>query len=202
MDVMERSQSGWESGLTPSERTCLFQIAHDALSGCVQHPQQGLPWAVYDLTEALRTHRACFVTLHLASGALRGCIGNLEPVGPLYQAVYDNTVAAALQDPRFTPVRADELPGIDLTVSILSPSQPVAGAADFVPGEHGIIIEKKGRRAVFLPEVAAEQGWTRAETLRALCQKAGLPEQAWEADMHFSIFHTAILSGLASCGDA
>lgn len=195
MQVREKSQSGWESGLTQAERMCLFQIAVDTLSACVLHPQQRFVWEPYALTEALRKECACFVTLHLASGALRGCIGTLEPVGPLYQAVHDNTVAAASQDPRFTPVRKEELAGIELTVSILSPSQPIAAATAFMPGEHGIILEKHGRRAVFLPEVAAEQGWTREETLGALCQKAGLPEQAWQADTTFAIFHTAILSG-------
>ena len=198
MDVMERSQSGWESGLTPVERVCLYQVAMDTLAACVQHPHQPFSWAPYELTEALHTERACFVTLHVTGGFLRGCIGTLEPVGPLYQAAHDNTISAARQDPRFTPVRPDELPAIDLTLSILSPSEPIGSAGEFVPGSHGIILEKHGRRAVFLPEVAAEQGWTREETLGALCQKAGLPEQAWRTDTRFAIFHTAILSGSGS----
>ena len=194
MHIREKSQSDWESGLTPPERVCVYQIALEALATCVRHPSQHVAWGQYALTDALQEERACFVTLHLDGGALRGCIGTLEPVGPLYQAVYDNTISAALHDPRFTPVREEELPRIHLTLSILSPPQPVANATEFLPGMHGIILEKLGRRAVFLPEVAAEQGWTREETLSGLCRKAGLPEQAWQQETRLSIFHTAILA--------
>ena len=195
MQISERSQSDWQSGLTPPERVCLFQIATDTLSVCVCHPDQEIAWDAYALTTALREPRASFVTLHLSDGALRGCIGTLEPVGPLYRSVHDNTVSAALRDPRFRPVQPEELAYIRLTLSILSAPQPIAGPEGFTVGAHGIIIEKQGRRAVFLPEVAAEQGWTREETLCALCQKAGLPIDAWQSDAHLSIFHTAILSG-------
>ncbi len=194
MHIIEKSQGGWESGLIPSERICLFQIALDTLSACVRDPRQDLSWDRYERTAALQEERACFVTLHLPGGMLRGCIGTLEPVAPLYRSVHDNTVSAALHDPRFTPVQMEEIPHIKLTISILSPAQPIEDIVDFVPGRHGIILEKQGRRAVFLPEVAAEQGWTRGETLGALCQKAGLPEQAWQTDALFAIFHTAILS--------
>ena len=195
MDMIEKSQSGWESGLVPVERICLFQIARDTLSACVRHPLQEFCWDRYVLTEALQQERACFVTLHLMGGMLRGCIGTLEPVAPLYRSVHDNTVSAALHDPRFRPVQAEEIPQISMTISILSPAEPIQDVSAFVPGRHGIIIEKDGHRAVFLPEVAAEQGWTREETLGALCQKAGLPEHAWRIDTAFAIFHTAILSG-------
>ncbi len=195
MQISESSQSDWQSGLTPSERGCLFQIADDTLSACVCHPEQGVALERYALTAALREPRASFVTLHLLDGGLRGCIGTLEPVGPLYESVHDNTVSAALRDPRFRPVQPDELASIRITLSILSLPEPVSGPEEFTAGVHGIILEKHGCRAVFLPEVAAEQGWTREETLRALCQKAGLPVDAWQSDANLSIFHTAILSG-------
>ncbi|MFU8780145.1 MAG: AmmeMemoRadiSam system protein A [Kiritimatiellia bacterium] len=197
MHVIEKSQSGWSSGLSGDDRVLLYRIAMDTLWGCVQDPHKSLVWEQYAIPSALRVEAASFVTLHLRDGRLRGCIGTLEPVSVLYQSVHDNTVAAALQDPRFMPVASAELPQIDLTVSILSPAEAIASAAVFVPGQHGIILERQGRRAVFLPEVAAEQGWTREETLSALCVKAGLAAQAWRSDTHFAIFHTAILSGMA-----
>jgi len=197
MHVTEKSQNGWSSGLSDQDRTLLYQIAMDTLAACIRHPRKPFSWNAYPIPSSLRVEAASFVTLHLRDGRLRGCIGTLEPVAALYQSVHDNTIAAARHDPRFMPVQPGELPQIDLTVSILSPAEPIASANDFVPGAHGIILEKHGRRAVFLPEVAAEQGWTRGETLSALCVKAGLPEQAWQSDAHFAIFHTAILSGSA-----
>ncbi len=195
MHVAETSQSDWRSGLCEDARDVLYRIAQDALVACVEHPDQAFDWGIYAIAPALRREMASFVTLHLLDGRLRGCIGTLEPVAPLFRSVHDNTVAAALQDPRFQPVQAAELPLIRLTVSILSPPSPIAKVEHFIPGEHGIILEKHGRRSVFLPEVAAEQGWTRNETLAALCVKAGLPGDAWQAEAHFSIFHSAVLSG-------
>jgi len=198
MHVSERSQSGWQSGLGNDERDTLYRIALDTLAHCVRQPGVPFAWDGYALTPLLREERASFVTLHQPGGRLRGCIGTLAPVAPLFQSVHDNTVAAALHDPRFHPVQPAELPQLHLTVSILSDPEPIATAEDFLPGKHGIILEKHGRRSVFLPEVADEQGWTRAETLAALCVKAGLPDDAWQSQAQFSIFHTAILSGSGS----
>jgi AmmeMemoRadiSam system protein A len=198
MRVKEKSQSGWSSGLSEDERYLLYRIALDSLSFCVRNPKMAFSWDGYAIPARLREDAASFVTLHLRDGRLRGCIGTLEPVSALYQSVHDNAVAAARHDPRFMPVQAEELPHVDLTVSVLSRAEPIAAAVDFVPGVHGIILEKNGRRAVFLPEVAAEQGWTREETMSALCEKAGLADDAWHTDTHFAVFHTAILSGFAN----
>jgi len=127
---------------------------------------------------ALLRPGAAFVTLR-REGELRGCIGQILPTGPLWESVRENAVAAAVRDPRFPPVREEELSGLDLEVSVLTEPRPVASPEAFEPGRHGVILELHGRRALFLPQVAPEQGWDRAQTLAALCRKAGLPAGAW-----------------------
>ncbi len=86
---------------------------------------------------------------------------------------------AAFHDPRFDPVAAAELPRLTIEISVLTPARPVAGPADVVPGRDGVVLRKGGRSAVFLPQVATEQGWDRDTLLTQLARKAGLPGDAW-----------------------
>lgn len=115
-----------------------------------------------------------FVTLE-KHGELRGCIGEIEPKRAAWQAVRDRALDAALKDPRFSPVTADELGEITLDVSLLGPSWKVPGPSDFIVGRHGIVLSSGWSRATFLPQVAPEQGWDRATTLQYLARKAGIP---------------------------
>jgi AmmeMemoRadiSam system protein A len=94
---------------------------------------------------------------------------------------------AAFQDPRFGPLAPEELEGLEVEVSVLTPPQP-ASAGEIEPGRHGVLLKKQGRTAVFLPKVAAEQGWTREELLGQLCLKGGLPRQAWTSDASLFTF--------------
>ncbi|MCU0766977.1 MAG: AmmeMemoRadiSam system protein B [Gammaproteobacteria bacterium] len=128
-----------------------------------------------------------FVTLK-EGRSLRGCIGYVAPIKPLWEAVLDNAEAAALRDPRFAPVRPDELGRLTLEVSVLTDPEPIADWHDFEVGRHGVVLEKAGRRAVFLPDVATEQGWDRAQTLTQLARKAGLPPDAWREGARLSVF--------------
>jgi MEMO1 family protein len=141
------------------------------------------------LPESLRARAGAFVTLK-RHGDLRGCIGTIEPIMPLYEAVLDNGDHAARRDPRFLPVRPAELADLEVEVSVLSPQRPIASWEAFRIGEEGIILSKNGQRAVFLPEVATEQGWTREETLTYLSRKAGLPPDAWRSGADFAVFTT------------
>mgnify|MGYP000886600524 CR=1 FL=1 len=144
--------------------------------------------------DALRAQdRAVFVTLR-EEGQLRGCIGSLVPEEALYQSVHNNAVNAALRDPRFSPLRDEERTNLSVSVSILGPIRDVADASAFRPGQHGIILRKGPARAVFLPEVAVEQGWTREETLSYLSRKAGLAEDAWRRGARFQVFESVVLS--------
>ncbi len=135
----------------------------------------------------LREKSGAFVTLK-EHGDLRGCIGHIKAVEPLYEAVIDNAVNAALRDRRFRPVQADELDDLEVEVSVLSPLREIPSYEQFVVGEQGVVLSKGNYRAVYLPEVATEQGWSREETLSHLSRKAGLPMDAWREGASFSVF--------------
>jgi AmmeMemoRadiSam system protein A len=193
MTIIEMRSGEWSPGLTGEERETVFSIALDTLAWCTAGSRGRFDFSVYHVTAALATPRATFVTLH-EQGMLRGCIGSLEPQEPLYLSVHGNAVGAALHDPRFPPVSARALPRLVVDVSILGPIEPIAGPEAFRLGEHGIILEKGHYRAVYLPEVAPEQGWTVEETLCSLSEKAGLPPDAWRKGAVFKVFSSVVLS--------
>jgi AmmeMemoRadiSam system protein A len=130
------------------------------------------------LSKALLEPAAAFVTLR-EGGDLRGCIGLLRFDVPLWENVRDAAAAAALDDPRFYPVGADELPDLRIEVSVLEPPVRIADPSQFQAGRHGIVIEKGSWRGLLLPQVAPEMGWGNREMLEGVCQKAGLPPDAW-----------------------
>lgn len=135
-----------------------------------------------------------FVTLHTKEGHLRGCIGYILPIKPLYEAVIDNAISASVHDYRFPKVTYEELSNLKIEISVLTPPQKVSTYTDIVIGKHGIILSKGGKSAVFLPQVAKEQGWSREETLSHLCLKAGLPSDAWKRDCQFEVFEAEVFS--------
>ncbi len=188
--IKEVRSGEWTPGLTDVEKTVLFAIVEDTLKACVARRELDL--TAYTLTETLRKPAATFVTLHLG-GRLRGCIGSLAPVAPLYRSVHDNAINAALHDHRFRPVTPSELPLLVVHISVLSPVAPIASPEEFRIGEHGIILEKGRYRSVYLPEVAVEQGWDREATLSSLSEKAGLPAGAWREGARFSVFSSVVL---------
>lgn len=147
----------------------------------------GLP-----LPAGLTEPRGVFVTL-TRGGRLRGCIGMIEAVAPLGEAVQDNALAAAFRDSRFEPLMDDELPQTDIEVSVLTPMRRVAGFDSIETPRHGVLLRKAGRRAVFLPQVAAEQGWDRDTTLRHLALKAGLGPDDWREGAEFSVFEAEVI---------
>ncbi len=138
---------------------------------------------VYEFDEKdvrLLEEEGAFVTLK-EQGRLRGCIGNIIGDGPLFKTVRDMAVAASSEDPRFNPVRREELAHIDVEVSVLSKPRIVTSADEIVMGTHGVIIRRGMKGGVFLPQVAAETGWSKERFLSELCsQKAGLPPECWK----------------------
>jgi len=200
MSISEHRSGAWSPGLTDEEKATLFAIAKDTLAWCVNgaagamNKKKGpFPIESYTITPKLKAHTATFVTLKICRD-LRGCIGSLAPVEPLYLSVHHNAVNAAMQDPRFHPVQSAELPDITVDVSILSPIRDIPNLDAFKLGQHGIILGKGLARAVFLPEVATEQGWTKEETLSYLSQKAGLSADAWREGAQFQVFESVVLS--------
>ncbi|MBN2641049.1 MAG: AmmeMemoRadiSam system protein A [Victivallales bacterium] len=139
---------------------------------------------------------ACFVTLHTADNMLRGCIGNIAATENLGANLEHNAVNAAFLDPRFPAVASvDELNTLKIEVSVLTPMRDISSADEFIPGQHGIVLMLHGRSAVFLPQVAPEQGWDRETTLRHLSMKAGLPSDAWQnASARFRVFEALVFA--------
>lgn len=191
--VKEHKTGSWTPGLSEAEKATLFAIARDTLKWCVGGAGEPFDFSPYLLTPLMKVDRATFVTLKI-QGGLRGCIGSLAPVEPLYRSVHNNAVNAALRDPRFRPVQASELARLTVDVSILSPITDIGSVSEFKLGQQGIILEKGRYRAVYLPEVATEQGWTVEETLASLSKKAGLPPDAWREGARFKVFESVVLS--------
>jgi len=179
------------SGLEKADLENLHRLAvlgvQEAVLGPSEARTEDIRKIVDGLPKQLEAPSGAFVTLK-EGGQLRGCIGYIFPRKPLYEAVLENGVNAARNDPRFMPVRPDELSDLEIEVSVLSVPEPIASYDQFVVGEQGVILSKDGHQAVFLPEVATEQDWTREQTLSRLARKAGLPEDAWREGASFEVF--------------
>lgn len=170
--------------LTPVEGAALVLLAAAAIEqrlfeeGALERARGTIP-----LTPGLTDPRACFVTLETRDGdgmsKLRGCIGSTEARLPASEAVVESAIEAAFADPRFPPLTREEYPGVVVAVSALTPMIPAPDAGAILVGRDGVLLECDGRRAVFLPEVATEQGWDRIGLLEHLARKAGLPQDAW-----------------------
>jgi len=130
---------------------------------------------------AFEEKRGAFVTLTIG-GQLRGCIGRIEAVGPLWDVVADMAVAAAFQDPRFGPLTRDELDRIQIEISVLTPMVPVEGPDDIVVGTHGLLIRKGPFSGLLLPQVASSRGWDVRTFLQETCRKAGLKPDDWQQE--------------------
>ena len=148
-----------------------------------------------ELGDKLDQQGSCFVTLHSATGILRGCIGNIAAYEPLGDNITHNAVNAALNDPRFPALTAIELDSVVIEISILTPMEAITSIDDFKVGKHGIVLLCNGRSSVFLPQVAPEQGWDKATTLAHLSLKAGLAQNAWQSEAaSFQVFEAIVFS--------
>ncbi len=123
--------------------------------------------------------RGAFVTLK-KGGQLRGCIGHVAGVEPLWESVRSNAINAAFHDPRFNPLSSNELPNVEIEVSALTPLQEVASPEEVQVGVHGVMIERGLYRGLLLPQVATEYGWDRETFLDYTCRKAGLRPGCWK----------------------
>lgn len=135
--------------------------------------------------------QGAFVTLW-KNRELRGCIGHWEADLPRGQVVGAMTLKAAFNDPRFSPVREEELSAIEIEISLLTPFERVQSASELELGRHGVYLAKNGRAAIFLPEVAGEQGWSREQLMDHLCLKAGLANGDWRSGAEIYRFETTV----------
>ncbi len=123
--------------------------------------------------------QGAFVTLK-EQGQLRGCIGHIEGHFPLIETVHEMAVSAALQDPRFPPVRPEEIADLSIEISVMSPIMKVSDIEEIQVGRDGLIISAGPHRGLLLPQVPVEWDWDREEFLCHTCLKAGLPGDAWQ----------------------
>jgi AmmeMemoRadiSam system protein A len=164
--------------LDAAEREALLALARAAIEqelfggDVLERARRALP-----PSPALDAARGAFVTLKTSE--LRGCIGHLESDRPLRETIERCAVASAFEDPRFEPLSPAEWPRTKVSISALTIPRPVEGPAGIEIGRHGVVLESGSRRAVFLPQVAPEQGWDVPTLLSHLARKAGLPGDAW-----------------------
>jgi len=183
---------------SPEEQAMLLEIARAAVQAAAAG-REPAPLDLDRLPPALTRPRACFVTLYTADGDLRGCTGTLTAHRPLAVEVSAMAVQTALYDPRFMPVQSDEVPDLQIEISILTPARPLAFDRPediprlLRPGVDGVVLMVGGRRATFLPQV-----WEKVADpyhfLDMLCQKMGLPAGAWRRpDVEVYLYETVVV---------
>jgi len=140
-----------------------------------------------------------FVSLHLL-GNLRGCIGHPAGDRLLAEVVAECAVAAATEDPRFPPLRPEELAHAHLEISVLGPITPVSDVAEIEIGRHGLIVEQGYHRGLLLPQVATEHAWERDTFLAHTCLKAGLRADTWKSGVEIQKFEAEVFGEAAASG--
>jgi AmmeMemoRadiSam system protein A len=171
---------------SPDERRLLLGLAHEAILSTLERREIRLD----PPTDHLNQPRGAFTTLYL-HGELRGCVGYVLPVSPVYRAVADTARAAAFEDTRFEPVTLPEARELKIELSILSPPRPI-DAEDVEIGRHGLLVSMNGRRGLLLPQVPVEHHWDRVTFLEQTCRKAGLPLDAWQKGASIEAFTAEI----------
>jgi len=181
---LKEGDKGEKEGLSEEDKQFLLRLARESIQAKLEG--KALPEIKIEST-SLKEKRGVFVTLK-KEGNLRGCIGYIHPLSPLAEAVSRMAIASAFEDPRFPPLKEEELPYIKIEISVLSPLREIKSIQEFEVGKHGILLQKGPYSAVFLPQVAPEQGWDRETTLKYLSLKAGLPPDGWKEGATFYVF--------------
>ena len=166
--------------LTPNQRKQLLQIARHSV--LVAFDGRSVELKENEFEEPLRRPSGAFVTLNTREGHLRGCIGSIHPVAPLYRAVSQSALNAAFRDPRFIPVTRDEFLHLAFEISVMGPIEDVRDFGEIMVGRDGLIISRGRQAGLLLPQVAAEYGWDRETFLSQTCLKAGLSSAAWRSE--------------------
>lgn len=163
--------------LTKEEKADLLKIARQTLESYLKNGKA--PKFERPVSEALNSKRGAFVTLK-ENGQLRGCIGRIVGDTPVYQVVSEFAINAAVEDPRFEPVKYSELKGIVIEISVLTPFEKVKDLNEIEVGKHGLMIQKGFFSGLLLPQVPVEEGWDKTTFLEYTCRKAGLDPQAYK----------------------
>ncbi|MBN2380305.1 AmmeMemoRadiSam system protein A [candidate division WOR-3 bacterium] len=167
-----------EEKLTKDERGEIIRIARKA----IKERLEGREWNPEDpLTRRLGQVQGAFVSLH-RQGMLRGCIGYIKGIKPLYLTVAEMARAAAFGDPRFPPLAPSEFDRIDIEITVLSPLHKIDDPEEVEVGKHGLLIRRGPYQGVLLPQVPVEQGWDHKTFLDHTCMKAGLSPGCWKEE--------------------
>ncbi|HTZ48205.1 MAG TPA: AmmeMemoRadiSam system protein A [Verrucomicrobiae bacterium] len=161
--------------LSETDRKSILELARQAVEEAVRHGR-----LLMEIPCAGIFNERCgvFVTLTVG-GKLRGCIGVIEGKAVLGESIVQCATESALEDPRFSPMQPEELPRLEIEVSLLSPLERIK-AEQVEIGKHGLLVEQGYRRGLLLPQVAVEHHFDREQFLRETCYKAGLPTDAWK----------------------
>lgn len=170
------------------ERAQLLRLAHDAIAAAFDQSEISLTPPSQHLAEP----RGVFTTLYYR-GQLRGCVGYVLPVAPLYRTVAVSARGAAFDDTRFPPVTQHEFHGLRVSLSVLSQPQAIAPAQVEV-GRHGLLVSLGPSRGLLLPQVPVEHGWDNTTFLEQTCKKAGLPLNAWQTGAKLEAFTAEVFS--------
>lgn len=160
--------------LNREQRSQLLRIARESIAAVLE----GRRPEISSDDEVLQRPAGAFVTL-TENDELRGCIGSIQPVAPLYRAVSDSAINAAFRDPRFFPLQKEELSKIEIEISVMGPIEVVKDIEEIVVGRDGLIVSRGRNAGLLLPQVATEYGWDRETFLGHTCLKAGLPADSW-----------------------
>ena len=173
--------------LNNEERRFLLRLARASLEASVRGQALEVP---AEIPPRLREKGGAFVSLH-KKNHLRGCVGYVQAAKPLYQTVQEIAAAAALHDPRFEPVRPEELADVEIEVSVLTPCR-LARPEEIEVGVDGLMITLERARGLLLPQVAVEHQWSRERFLEETCRKAGLPPDAWRRGARIETFQAEV----------
>ena len=176
--------------LSLAGRRQLLSIAREAIAAAISGQRYAAPADPRGEVES----SGAFVTLR-HRGELRGCIGQIEALGPTAETVAHCAVSAATRDPRFPVLTLPELrAGTEIEISLLTPLQRVGSVEDIEVGRDGLLIEQGRFSGLLLPQVATEWGWDRDTFLAHTCRKAGLPDEAWKRGAEIYRFQAEIFS--------
>ena len=162
--------------LNKEEKQKLLEIAKFSIVEAVTGKRQFFPSVT---EERLRENCGAFVTIK-ENGQLRGCIGYIQAVKPLYETVKDVAKSAAVNDYRFNPVTQDELEKLELEISVMTPLKKIKDISEIEVGKHGLYMKRGFESGLLLPQVATEYKWDKETFLKETCRKAGLPQDAWK----------------------
>jgi len=186
-----------EFTIEPQEQKALLSQAREVITAELERRKP--VFSQIDDKSVLNTPCGAFVSLHMqnagAERSLRGCIGRMTASLPLIETVRIMAKEAAFSDPRFPPLKKEELPRCHIEISALSPMTPCPDPRQVKVGVHGLYLIHNGRSGVLLPQVPVEQGWDLDQYLEYICIKAGLPPGSYSAPGTQLLTFTAIVFG-------